>query len=61
MKGWECPKCGAVLAPHVEECPYCRPAVVPVYPQPNPYGTGVPPVQPPWTITCGPSDYKVYL
>ena len=23
--GWICPKCGAVLAPHVNSCPYCNP------------------------------------
>ena len=24
--GWVCPKCGAVLAPHVSSCPHCSPA-----------------------------------
>lgn len=24
-KAWECPKCGRVLAPHVDECPHCVP------------------------------------
>ena len=24
--GWICPKCGAVLAPHVSSCPHCSPA-----------------------------------
>jgi hypothetical protein len=23
-KGWECPKCGAVMAPHVDVCVNCR-------------------------------------
>jgi uncharacterized OB-fold protein len=23
-KGWICPKCGAVLAPGVTECPHCK-------------------------------------
>lgn len=23
-KGWVCPKCGAVLAPGVKECPHCK-------------------------------------
>lgn len=22
-RGWECPKCGRVFAPHIDECPYC--------------------------------------
>ena len=26
MYGWVCPKCGAVLAPHVNSCPHCSPA-----------------------------------
>lgn len=24
QKGWECPKCGAVMAPHVSCCVNCR-------------------------------------
>lgn len=23
MKGWECPKCGRVYSPRVDECAYC--------------------------------------
>ena len=25
MYGWICPKCGRVLAPHVDSCPHCSP------------------------------------
>lgn len=51
QQGWECPKCGAILAPHQNHCPFCSPsgycrsnwvvttpAVVPLmqYTNPNP-------------------------
>lgn len=26
QQGWECPKCGAVLAPHQHYCPFCSPS-----------------------------------
>ena len=26
QQGWECPKCGAVLAPHQSYCPFCSPS-----------------------------------
>lgn len=44
MKGWECPKCGRVWAPHVQECqgPHTG------------YSTGSGEVRPPIPcITCG--------
>lgn len=25
VKGWECPKCGAVYGPHIESCKHCVP------------------------------------
>lgn len=25
-QGWECPKCGAILAPHQHYCPFCSPS-----------------------------------
>jgi hypothetical protein len=29
-KGWECPKCDSVFAPHVSECKYCnKPVSIP--------------------------------
>ena len=55
QQGWECPKCGAILAPHQNYCPFCSPseygrsnwvvttpAVVPLeqYTNPNP-GTAI--------------------
>lgn len=27
-KGWECPKCGKVYAPHVDECKACNKALI---------------------------------
>lgn len=26
QQGWECPKCGAVLAPNQSYCPFCSPS-----------------------------------
>ena len=26
QQGWECPKCGAILAPHQNCCPFCSPS-----------------------------------
>lgn len=26
QQGWECPKCGAILAPNQNYCPFCRPS-----------------------------------
>ena len=26
QQGWECPKCGAILAPHPHYCPFCSPS-----------------------------------
>ena len=26
QQGWECPKCGAILAPHQNYCPFCSPS-----------------------------------
>ena len=28
-KGWECPKCGRVYAPHISQCDNCEPIVHP--------------------------------
>ena len=27
--GWTCPKCGAILAPHQNSCPYCKTSAPP--------------------------------
>lgn len=24
QQGWQCPKCGAILAPHQDYCPFCK-------------------------------------
>jgi len=73
-EGWECPKCGAVMAPDEKVCVNCKGNVVPMpsyplcpcYPVVYPavpvviYGTGVPNVE--WvtkyTITGGTSAPK---
>lgn len=26
QQGWECPKCGAILAPNQNYCPFCSPS-----------------------------------
>lgn len=36
QQGWECPKCGAILAPHQHYCPFCSPSE---YGRPNWLGT----------------------
>ena len=38
QQGWECPKCGAILAPHQNCCPFCSPSE---YGRTNTIGTGV--------------------
>lgn len=27
QQGWECPKCGAIIAPHQNYCPFCTKSV----------------------------------
>ena len=50
QQGWECPKCGAVLAPWVQECPHCVKGTITI--KPAPAETGAPQPEPPWEITC---------
>ena len=40
QQGWECPKCGAILAPHQHYCPFCSPSE---YGRTNWLGTNTPP------------------
>lgn len=39
QQGWECPKCGAILAPHQHYCPFCSPSE---YGRTNWLGTNTP-------------------
>mgnify|MGYP001155878406 CR=1 FL=1 len=39
QQGWECPKCGAILAPHQSYCPFCSPSE---YGRTNWLGTNTP-------------------
>lgn len=39
QQGWECPKCGAILAPHQKHCPFCSPSE---YGRTNWLGTNTP-------------------
>ena len=39
QQGWECPKCGAILAPHQNYCPFCSPSE---YGRTNWLGTNTP-------------------
>jgi hypothetical protein len=43
MKGWECPRCEAINAPHVSQCS-CKPATVAPFPFVGPL---LPPMAPP--------------
>lgn len=43
QQGWECPKCGAILAPHQNCCPFCSPSK---YGRTNTIGTGVTSITP---------------
>jgi hypothetical protein len=39
QQGWQCPKCGAILAPHQKYCPFCSPSE---YGRTNWLGTNTP-------------------
>lgn len=39
QQGWECPKCGAILAPNQHYCPFCSPSE---YGRTNWLGTNTP-------------------
>ena len=46
QQGWECPKCGAILAPNQHYCPFCSPSE---YGRTNWLGTGTQPLYGEWT------------
>lgn len=46
MKGWQCPVCGAVMAPNERQCINCTGHYI-IVP-----GVGTPVIIPPPTITC---------
>ena len=46
QQGWECPKCGAILAPNQHYCPFCSPSE---YGRTNWLGTGTQPFYSEWT------------
>ena len=46
QQGWECPKCGAILAPNQHYCPFCSPSE---YGRTNWLGTGTQPFYGEWT------------
>ncbi len=50
--GWECPRCGAVMAPFVTECLHCKPR--PIYP----YGGASDPA-PSITTATGPLPVEI--
>ena len=45
QQGWECPKCGAILAPNQHYCPFCSPSE---YGRTNWLGTGTQPFYGEW-------------
>jgi hypothetical protein len=53
-RGWMCPKCGAVYAPWVAECSYCKPQFVYrfEYHFPQPYAGDLE-LYPNYSIICG--------
>lgn len=60
MKGWECPKCGRVYAPHVEECGACNlkaSYAIPVIPYQGAWWGTVPP--PGWPKISPYGGYEV--
>ena len=65
QQGWECPKCGAVMAPHVDCCVNCRgnkgggvPTTITNPTEINTDWTGYPPINDPSSIcdASGPLD-----
>ena len=65
QQGWECPKCGAVMAPHVDCCVNCRgnkgdgvSTTITNPPEINTEWTGYPPINDPSSIcsTSSPLD-----
>ncbi len=57
-KGWQCPACGKVYAPHVDECKHCNKEGMNWLEIKRKYFPNVPDMpDPPFTTPTGPTPY----